>query len=89
MENSTSSVYYGVSKPRIFLASMIQSSNTLFKIAMGSLTYIATGGFGLTVLLAGWIASAARIFDGITDPIAGMVCSQGALAVRRGERRYF
>lgn len=70
MENSTSSVYYGVSKPRIFLASMIQSSNTLFKIAVGSLTYIATGGFGLTVLLAGWIASAARIFDGITDPIA-------------------
>ena len=37
MENSTSSVYYGVSKPRIFLASMIQSSNTLFKIAMGSM----------------------------------------------------
>ena len=70
MENSTSSIYYGVSKPRIFLASMIQSSNTLFKIAMGSLTYIATGGFGLTVLLAGWIASSARIFDGITDPIA-------------------
>lgn len=70
MENSKSSIYYGVSKPRIFLASMIQSSNTLFKIAMGSLTYIATGGFGLTVLLASWIASAARIFDGITDPIA-------------------
>lgn len=70
MENSTSSIYYGTSKIRILFASLIQSSNTLFKIATMFLTYVATGGFGLTVLVAGYIASAARIFDGITDPIA-------------------
>lgn len=62
-------VYYGASKPRIAISSLIQSGNNLFMILMVFVTYLATGGYGIAVLVAGYIASAMRIFDGITDPI--------------------
>ena len=42
---------------------------TLFVILMTFTTYIGTGVYGATTVLAGTIVTGSRIFDAITDPL--------------------
>ena len=55
---------------------------TLFVILMTFTTYIGTGVYGATTVLAGTIVTGSRIFDGITDPLI-------ALFAERLETRLF
>lgn len=44
-----------------------------FYSAIGSVSYAANLGFGISVLLVGTLMTLARLFDGITDPIISMI----------------
>lgn len=68
-KEAADSKYFGASTPEIVGASMIQISNNLFNILMNFATYLATGGWGIGVMVAGYIVSGMRMWDGITDPI--------------------
>ena len=45
----------------------------VFLFLMNFVSYLATGNYGILVSVAGIIVTASRIFDGITDPIIGLV----------------
>lgn len=61
--------YFGATNFQIATTSLSQVATNLFNILMYMVTYAATGGWGLAVMVASQIAAAMRIFDGITDPI--------------------
>lgn len=67
-------VIYRKSKAwQIWLAPMYTGVNNLFMVLMMFSSYIAAGGYGLAVATAGMIASASRVFDGITDPVIALL----------------
>lgn len=47
--------------------------NTLFVILMTFASYVATGVYGASAVLAGTILTGTRVFDAITDPILGVL----------------
>lgn len=49
---------------------------TLFIILMTFASYIATGIYGATAILAGTIISGSRVFDAVTDPIIGILADR-------------
>lgn len=57
----------------IALAMMQAASCMCFFSAIGSVSYAANLGFGISVLLVGTLMTLARLFDGVTDPIISMV----------------
>lgn len=58
---------------------------TLFVILMTFTTYIGTGVYGATTVLAGTIVTGSRIFDGITDPLIALFAER--LETRFGRAR--
>ena len=58
------------------LAAMSQVVPTALIILMTFATYVATGVYGATSILAGTIISGSRIFDAITDPIMGFLADR-------------
>lgn len=67
-------VIYRKSKTwQIWLAPMYTGVNNLFMVLMMFSSYIAAGGYGLAVATAGMIATASRVFDGITDPVIALL----------------
>lgn len=57
----------------IILAMLQGASCGCFYSAIGSVSYAANLGFGISVLLVGTLMTLARLFDGITDPIISMI----------------
>ena len=49
---------------------------TMFIILMTFASYVATGVYGLTTVLAGTIITGARVFDAVTDPLIGLWCDR-------------
>lgn len=49
------------------------ASCACFYSAIGSVSYAANLGFGISVLLVGTLMTLARLFDGITDPVISMI----------------
>lgn len=49
---------------------------TMFIILMTFASYVATGVYGLTTVLAGTIITRTRVFDAVTDPLIGLWCDR-------------
>lgn len=58
---------------RLGLFALNNTATNLYMFAMGYISMYATGIAGLLVTLVGFILTAMRIFDGITDPIVGFL----------------
>lgn len=49
---------------------------TMFIILLTFASYVATGVYGVSTVLAGYIITGTRIFDAITDPLIGLWCDR-------------
>jgi len=58
---------------RLGLFALNNTATNLYMFAMGYISMYATGIAGLMVTLVGFILTAMRIFDGVTDPIVGFL----------------
>ena len=58
---------------RLGLFALNNTATNVYMVAMGYISMYATGVAGLLVTLVGFILTAMRIFDGITDPIVGFL----------------
>ncbi|MCH4031560.1 MAG: MFS transporter [Lachnospiraceae bacterium] len=58
---------------RIILYSLLPAAGNLFMMLFAMNTYIANGGFGLSMAVAASIASAAQIWDAVTDPVIAVI----------------
>lgn len=58
---------------RLGLFALNNTATNLYMFAMGYISMYATGIGGLLVTVVGFILTAMRIFDGITDPIVGFL----------------
>ena len=58
---------------RLGLFALNNTATNLYMFAMGYISMYATGIAGLLVTVVGFILTAMRIFDGITDPIVGFL----------------
>ncbi len=65
--------YRRAKKSTIALVMLQGASCGCFYSAIGSVSYAANLGFGISVLLVGTLMTLARLFDGITDPIISMI----------------
>lgn len=61
---------------QLALAAMSQVVPTALIILMTFATYVATGVYGATSILAGTIITGTRVFDAITDPIIGFLADR-------------
>lgn len=72
---SDAGVQYRRAKTSTIALVMLQGASCMcFYSAIGSVSYAANLGFGISVLLVGTLMTLARLFDGITDPIISMLC---------------
>ena len=58
---------------RLGLFALNNTATNLYMFAMGYISMYASGIAGLLVTVVGFILTAMRIFDGITDPIVGFL----------------
>jgi Na+/melibiose symporter-like transporter len=65
--------YHRAKTWEIALFSLNNAATNLYIFAFGFLTYYATGIAGLATLLVSNVLGAARLFDGIIDPIIGVI----------------
>ncbi|MCR5826298.1 MAG: MFS transporter [Oscillospiraceae bacterium] len=71
--NETTTQYRRVHPVLLALAAASSCVNTLFVILMTFASYIATGVYGATAVLAGTILTGSRMFDAVTDPLIGLL----------------
>lgn len=57
--------------------------NTLFVILMTFASYVATGVYGATAVVAGTIITGSRAFDAVTDPIVGILTDRVTTKIGR------
>ena len=70
MSETTEKVeYFGASKFEIAMISLTQVAANLFNVLMTMVSYLATGGWGMAVMVASQITASMRILDAVTDPI--------------------
>lgn len=65
--------YHRAKQWEIALFSLNNAATNLYIFAFGFLTYYATGIAGLATLLVSNVLGAARLFDGIIDPMIGVI----------------
>lgn len=74
IQTANESTQYRRAKTSTIILVMLQGAScACFYSAIGSVSYAANLGFGISVLLVGTLMTLARLFDGITDPIISMV----------------
>ncbi len=74
MENSKNEPKYHTAKNwQIGLFALNNTATNMYMIAIGLISYYATGIAGLALVVVSVILTAMRIFDGITDPIIGFI----------------
>lgn len=66
-------IYVDTKLWRIMLYSLLPAAGNLFMMVFVMNAYIANGGFGLAMALAASVASAAQIWDAVTDPIVAVI----------------
>ena len=66
-------VYVDTKLWRIILYSLLPATGNLFMMVFVMHSYIANGGFGLAMAVAASVASAAQIWDAVTDPILAVI----------------
>ena len=66
-------VYMDTKLWRIMLYSLLPATGNLFMMVFVMHSYIANGGFGLALAVAASVASAAQIWDAVTDPIIAVI----------------
>ena len=66
-------VYMDTKLWRIMLYSLLPATGNLFMMVFVMHSYIANGGFGLAMAVAASVASAAQIWDAVTDPIIAVI----------------
>ena len=71
--SSVSSEYNDCQPWRLGLFALNNTATNLYMFAMGYISMYATGIAGLLVTVVGFILTAMRIFDGITDPVVGFL----------------
>jgi GPH family glycoside/pentoside/hexuronide:cation symporter len=71
--NMQKSIYYSAKPWQLLLYPLGNGVNNLFLVLMMFTSYLAAGGYGIAVAVAGTIITATRIFDGITDPLIALV----------------
>lgn len=75
--SETETIQYKVANPwRLALWPLAGGANNMFVILMVFASYVAAGGYGIAVAVAGIIATASRVFDAITDPIIAVLCDK-------------
>lgn len=79
--------YRRVKTWQIALAMMQAASGACFMMGIGYVSYAANLGFGISMILAGTLMTAARIFDGVTDPILSFIIDR--VNTRFGKIRLF
>ena len=73
-QNANDDVQYRRAKASTIMLVMMQGASCMcFFSAIGSVSYAANLGFGISVLLVGTLMTLARLFDGITDPVISMI----------------
>lgn len=88
MQTVNSDVQYRRAKTSTIALAMMQGASCMcFFSAIGSVSYAANLGFGISVLLVGTLMTLARLFDGVTDPIISMVIDK--CNTRLGKIRLF
>ncbi|MDO4285050.1 MAG: MFS transporter [Eubacteriales bacterium] len=73
MSEQTFSNYRRAKTWQIVLWPLAGGINNAFVILMMFVSYVAAGGYGIAVALAGTIVTGTRIFDAITDPIIALI----------------
>jgi Na+/melibiose symporter-like transporter len=73
MAETTGTQYFRVAPWRIPLWSLATAVNNMFLMVMMFVSYVAAGGYGIAVAVAGMLVTGTRIFDGITDPILALI----------------
>lgn len=72
--NEKSNIQYIKAKPwQILLWPLAGGVNNAFLILMMFASYVAAGGYGIAVAVAGTIATSTRVFDAITDPLIALL----------------
>lgn len=66
-------VYMDTKLWQIMLYSLLPAAGNLFMMVFTMNSYIANGGFGLAMAVAASVASAAQIWDAVTDPIIAVI----------------
>lgn len=66
-------IYVDTKLWRIMLYSLLPAAGNLFMMVFTMNAYIANGGFGLAMALAASVASAAQVWDAVTDPIVAVI----------------
>lgn len=66
-------VYMDTKLWRIMLYSLLPATGNLFMMVFVMHSYIANGGFGLAMAVAASVASAAQIWDAVTDPVIAVI----------------
>lgn len=87
-QNEVDGVQYRRAKTwQIALSQMNSGASMAFYSLIGMASYIANAGYGIAVAVAGIILTAARVFDGITDPLIALLIDK--LNTRFGKLRIF
>lgn len=87
MEEQNKVQYRKATPWRLVLWPLSGGVNNMFVILMIFTSYIATGGYGLAVTVAGLIATSSRMFDAITDPLIALAADK--LKTKYGRIRIF
>lgn len=79
-------IQYRVAKPwRIAVWPLVGGVNNMFVMLMVFVSYVAAGGYGIAVVVAGMISTSTRIFDAITDPVIALISDR--ISTRFGKVR--
>ncbi len=70
---TTSTIYNRAKAWQLILFTMNDVAFNVYFFAIGFMSYFSTGIVGLTVVVTSYMLTAMRIFDGITDPIIGVI----------------
>ena len=71
--NAPQEQYHNAKQWEIALFSLNNSASNLYLFAFGFLTYYATGVAGFATLTVSSLLGAARLFDGLIDPMIGVI----------------
>ena len=73
MNESTNNEYRRSQKWRIILAPLGNTSLNFYVILMTLVSYIAAGGYGIAIAVAGIIATSTRVLDAVVDPFLSVM----------------
>lgn len=73
MNESTAIQYNRAKTWQLILWPLNTTTNNVMNILLMFLSYVAVGGYGIAVVMAGMLATYSRIFDAFTDPLIAII----------------